>query len=76
MSLYPKFVAIEKAKKAARAESQLNVFASIQAILEGGTVDGNGSANATKQKIIKLCLAEQQRQLAVLDTALGRKDTQ
>ncbi len=73
--LYPATVSVERAKKASRAESQLNVFASIQAILEGGTISGSGTAEATKQKIIKLCLAEQQRQLAIFDKALGRKES-
>ena len=73
-TLYPKFVATEKAKIAARAESQLNVFASIQAILEGGTIDGCGSANRTKARIITLCHVEQSRQLAIYDKALDRQE--
>ena len=73
MSLYPASISVDRAREAAKAESQLNVFASIQAILEGGTIDGSGTASATKAKIITLCLAEQQRQLKLYDKALGRR---
>jgi hypothetical protein len=56
-------------KDAMEAHTNLNVFASIQAILEGGCVYG-GENKAAKQ-IIKICLAEQQRQLKLMDKALG-----
>lgn len=53
---------------AMRAKSELNTFASIVAILEGGTISGD---NAAATKIIKMCKAEQQRQLRIMDRAVA-----
>ena len=74
MSRYPETVTVERAKLASEAECNLNAFAAIQAILEGGILRGP-SADCAKGKIIKLCLEEQQRQLVAFDKALGRKAT-
>lgn len=52
---------------AMRAKSHLNIFAAIAAILECGTIYGDNSA---KSKIIKICHAEQQRQLKLMDKAV------
>lgn len=54
------------AYEAGRAYSELNTFASIQAILEGGIIHGD---NRTATKIIKLCKMEIQRQLFLFDAA-------
>lgn len=53
---------------AMRARSDLNIFAGIVAILEGGTISGGSAAAA---KIIKICKAEQQRQLRIMDRAVA-----
>lgn len=75
MSLYPKFVAIEKARLACEAECNLNIFAACEAILEGGTLRGK-SAHAAAAKIIKICHDEQRRQLNLYDKALSRRETE
>ena len=51
------------------ARSDLNVFAAIAAILEGGTISGSNTAAA---KIIKICHVEQQRQLRLMDDAIEK----
>lgn len=56
-------------KEAMNAQTNLNVFASIQAILEGGTIYGPPPAAA--RKIIAICLEEQQRQLRIMDKAVA-----
>lgn len=53
---------------AMRAKSDLNIFAAIVAILEGGTVSGG---NVAASRIIKMCEAEQQRQLRIMDKAVA-----
>lgn len=58
------------AKDAAEAHTNLNLWGVIVAVLEGGTLYG-GRGNATAQRIIKLCHAEQQRELAIYDAAAG-----
>ena len=57
------------------AHTNLNTFAAIVAILEGGCVYGptEGSAGRTASRIIKLCQEEQHRQLKAIDKAAGRK---
>ena len=56
------------AEKAAKAHTNLNMFACVAAMLESGCIyPVSHSANATAQKIIKLCQAEQQRQLRIYD---------
>lgn len=56
---------------AAHAHSNLNIFAAIVSILEGGHIYGPGAGSAcrTADKIITLCKAEQARQLAAYDKA-------
>ena len=66
--------AMSKEKKAAvvaaaEALTDLNTFASVVTILEGGHLyDGNAAA----QKIIKICLREQQKRLREYDRAVSR----
>jgi len=57
--------------KAVEAHTNLNIFAVIVAILEGGCIYGGGTAQTTVSKIVKLCQQEQQRQLRIYD----REDT-
>lgn len=60
------------AKLAANAHSNLNLFASIEALLEGGLLYGNSDASAgvTARKILKLCKAETSKQLVLYDKYL------
>jgi hypothetical protein len=51
------------------AKSDLNIFAGVQALLEGGTVSGS---NAAAAKIIAICRAEAQRQLRLMDKAVAK----
>lgn len=51
-------------REAARAHTNLNTFAAVVAVLEGGCVYGD---NATARKIIALAQAEQRRQLRIHD---------
>jgi len=53
---------------AMRAKSHLIIFGAIVAVLEGGTISGD---NAAKNKIIKICHAEQQRQLKRMNRAVA-----
>ena len=60
---------------ALRAHTNLNTFAAIVAMLEGGTVYStgiNGSQDKTASRIIRLCHQEQQRQLRKLDAATAK----
>ena len=51
------------------AHTNLTIYGAIVAILEGGTLSGNvGGAPA---RIIKICKAEQQRQLTLMDKAVA-----
>ena len=52
--------------EATECHTDLNVFAAVQKILEGGCIY-TSSGDATAGKIIKLCLAEQQRQIRRYD---------
>lgn len=54
--------------EAARAHTNLNVFASVVSILEGGHLYGATSDRAA-QRIIELCKAEQAKCLARFDRA-------
>lgn len=67
MSAYP--VPSKAVDAAMCAKSDLNIFAAIDVMLEGGTVCGH---NATASKIIKLCRAECQRQLRLMDKAVAQ----
>jgi hypothetical protein len=64
----------QRCVNAAHAHTNLNVFASIISLLEGGHVygPGAGSAQRTADKIIALCKAETARQLAIYDEACNR----
>lgn len=57
------------AKAAAEAHTNLNIFAAVMSLMEGGHVYGPdaGSAATTARKIIQLCKAEQQKQLVIYD---------
>jgi hypothetical protein len=55
-------------KEAAEAHTNLNVFASIVSILEGGHLYGCHS-DGTAQRIIEICKAEQSKCLARYDRA-------
>jgi hypothetical protein len=62
-------------KAAMDAQSNLNILAAIEKILEGGTFHGECAA---QRKIIAICKQEQQRQLGLMDRAVAaiNKDTQ
>lgn len=53
------------------AHTNLATFESVVALLEGGVHKGT-SANKSAQKIIKICLEEECRQLGVLDKAKAK----
>lgn len=57
-------------KEAAEAHTNLNVFASVVSILEGGHLYGAASDRAA-QRIIEICKAEQSKCLARYDRALA-----
>ena len=54
--------------KALWAHTNLNTFEAVVALLEGGVHKGTSAAKAA-QRIIKICLEEERRQLGVLDEA-------
>lgn len=58
-------------KEAAEAHTNLNVFASVVSILEGGHLYGATSDRAA-QRIIELCKAEQSKCLAQFDRARNK----
>lgn len=64
-----KSTASQAAKLAAEAHSNLNLFASVLALMESGLVYGNSgdSQGVTARKIIALCKAETRKQLTVYD---------
>jgi hypothetical protein len=55
--------------QAARAHTDLNIFAAVVAILEGGCIY-TAEAKGTVSKIINLCQVEQRRQLELYDKAV------
>jgi hypothetical protein len=59
------------AKQAGCHHAALNTFAAVVALLEGGTVPGGTGADKSRDQIIRLCKAEQQRQLKKYDAALA-----
>lgn len=61
-------------KEAMNAQTNLNVFASIAAILEGGCVFGG--PNKAADRIVAICKTEQQRQLRIMDAARAKADNQ
>jgi hypothetical protein len=62
-----------KAKEMSDAHVRLNAFYSVISLLEGGTLPGGSrSANATAEKIIRLCESEAQVQLRIHDRALDQ----
>lgn len=56
-----------KRSKAVEAHTNLNTFAVVVSVLEGGCLYGSRTADITAQKIIKLCQDEMQRQLRIYD---------
>lgn len=56
-------------KEAMNAQTNLNIFAAVEVLLEGGTIYGRTPAAAGK--IIAICRAEQQRQLRIMDKAVA-----
>lgn len=57
-------------KKAAEAHSNLNTYAAVVALMEGGLIYGIRHAAATK--IIRICKQEQQHFLRVYDGLLAQ----
>ncbi len=57
--------------EATECHTDLNIFAAVQRILEGGCLYTN-SGDATAGRIIKLCLAEQQRQVRRYDKIMAK----
>lgn len=64
----------DRIKAAMEAHTHMNVFECVVALLESGCIYGRdtASANRTALQIIKMCKAEQQRQLRIMDRATGR----
>ena len=63
----------EDITRMSQAHTNLNIFATIEAILEGGVVYPVGTANTTAQKIIRLCSAERGKQLRLYDKLSERQ---
>ena len=59
-------------QKAAAAHTNLTMFGAVISLLESGCLYGN-TPFKTAEKIIKLCKAEQQRQLRLYEEALNEK---
>lgn len=59
-------------EEAMNAQTNLAVFGAVQSILESGAIHGPTPAAAAR--IIKICLAEQQRQLRIMDRALEKAE--
>ena len=57
-------------KAAAQALSDLNTFAIVATILEGGHI--HSPSHAAAQKIIRICLREQQKRLGEYDSAIEK----
>lgn len=66
----PKIEGAEAAKMAAKAHTDLNVFAAVVCILEGGNIYLPES-KAAAAKIIRLCHAEQRKRLRDYDAAVA-----
>lgn len=58
------------AKKAAEAHTNLNIYAAVQALMEGSLI--YGGRHSASLKIIAICKKEQQRELRLYDAALAR----
>lgn len=63
--------AAQWASEAAEAHTNLNVWHTIIAILEGGTLYG-GRGQDSASMIVNICQAEAQKELAVYDRAIRR----
>lgn len=61
---------IDHVKEAAQAHTNLNVFASVVSLLEGGHLYG-AHHDRTAQRIIEICKAEQAKCLARYDRAIA-----
>lgn len=57
---------------AARAHTNLNVFASVVSILEGGSVYAEPGANEAAAQIMRICKRYQARALTQYDAAVAR----
>jgi hypothetical protein len=65
----------ELIERAARAHSNLNIFAAVAALLEGGVIYPlypSGSASSAAQRIVRICNAEGQKQLRIYDAAIAQ----
>ena len=62
----------ENIRVAMNAHTDLNTFASLQAILEGGCLHGP-TCYKSSQRIIAICKKEMQKQLAIMDKAIATK---
>lgn len=60
----------KRLETALHAHTNLNMFAAIVEMLEGGTI--YGGTNSARNRIIAICKKEQQRQLRILDKATDR----
>lgn len=60
----------QHAKDAATAQANLNAWAGVVALLEGGTLSGVNTHRA-QQKVIKIANAEMQKHLAEYDAAIA-----
>jgi hypothetical protein len=63
----------EHARDAANHHTTLNTFAAVVILMEGSLIYDT-DADATANKIIKLCKQETQRQLRKMDAAFARAD--
>jgi len=67
---------LEYINAAAKAHTNLNSFAAVQAILECGVIYASSTnANITAQKIIKICKAQMQKELSAYDDAVAKAST-
>lgn len=71
MSAYRPATIEEHAKAATRAHTDLTVFHSIIAILEGGCIYGS-VANRDANKLIRACKSAAVKQLAIMDKHMDK----
>lgn len=62
----------QDARDAMEAHTNLNIFGAVAGLLESGVIYGE-HARVAAAKIIKVCHAEEQWQLRVMDKKTGRK---
>jgi len=61
----------DHAKEAANAHANLNTWACVAALLEGGTLSGANTYRA-QQRVIKIAHAEMQKHLKEYDAAMAK----